>query len=108
MEDIVALLIPITFLIVVGLIFKWLSDNRVRRELTAADATPEFAEKVLTTPPQNIDSSLKWGMVSVAVGLSLFAVQIFDLDENDPITFGLVFVFGGAALLAFYALKSRD
>lgn len=108
MEGMMALSIPIVFVIIVGLTTKWISDNRVRRELTAANASPELVEKLLAAPAENAESSLKWGMVSVAVGLSLFGIQLLDLDEGDPLSFGLVFIFGGIGLLLFYMIKSRQ
>lgn len=107
MEGILALSIPLTFLIVIGLTTKWLSDNRVRRELLNAGSTPEQIEAVMQNPVQDIDSSLKWGIVSMAIGLSLVGIHIFDLDAEDPLTFALVFLFGGAGLIAFYVLCSR-
>jgi hypothetical protein len=108
MEGMLALTIPIVMVIVVGLIFKWLSDNRVRRELTAASASAELVEKIMAAPVQSPESSLKWGIVSVAIGLALCGIQVLGLDENDPVSFGLVFVFGGGALLLYYAISKND
>lgn len=106
MEDIVALLIPITFIIVVGLIAKWLSDNRLRRELANAGINPELVESLMAAPAPTSESSLKWGIVAIAVGLSLAVIQVAHLDENDPLSFGIVFIFGGAGLLLHYFLSA--
>jgi phosphoenolpyruvate carboxylase len=107
-EDVVALFIPITFIIVVGLIAKWLSDNRLRRELANAGINPELAEKLMAAPAPSSDSSLKWGIVAIAVGLSLAVIQLAHLNEDDPVSFGIVFIFGGAGLLLHYFLGSRQ
>lgn len=108
MEETLALSIPITFLVIVGLMTKWISDNRVRRELLKAEATPEQMEALMRRPVQDVDSSLKWGIVAVAIGVALVGIQLLNLDGDEPITFGLIFIFGGAGLLAFYGIKSRD
>lgn len=107
MEEILALMIPITFVIIVGLTTKWLSDNRVRRELVLAKAASEVVESVMASPPENGESSLKWGIVAVAVGLALVGIQLLHLDADDPVTFGIVFIFGGAGLLLFYLIKTK-
>lgn len=102
MEDIIGVFIPIVFMIMVGLVTKWLSDNRVRRELIGAAATPEMSEALLTSAVNNEQSSLKWGIVAVAIGLSLVTIQLAHLNTEDPIAFGLVFIFGGGGLLLHY------
>ncbi|MEX2327446.1 MAG: DUF6249 domain-containing protein, partial [Pseudomonadales bacterium] len=99
--------IPIVFVITVGLITRWISNNRVRRELINANASPELAATLLGSPEENPDTSLKWGMVFIAIGLALFGNQLLNLDADDPIAFGLAFLFGGIALLLFYLIKSR-
>jgi len=107
-EDVVAVFIPITFIIVVGLITKWLSDNRLRRDLAHAGINYELAERLMAAPAPTSDSSLKWGIVAVAVGLSLVVIQLARLNEDDPVSFGVVFIFGGAGLLLHYFLSSRQ
>lgn len=107
MEEIFALSIPIVFVVTVGLVTRWISDNRVRRELIHANASADLAATLLSSPEENPDTSLKWGMVSVAIGLALFGNQMFDLGTDDPMAFGLVFVLGGIALTLFYLIKSR-
>lgn len=108
MEGIIALMIPITFLVVVGWTSKWLSDNRVRRELINANATAEIIERMFMRPVQDLDSSLKWGMVSIGVGLALTGIQLLDIDADDPLTFALIFIFAGAALILFYFMKANQ
>lgn len=108
MEGIIALGIPITFLVIVGLMTKWLSDNRVRRELLSAGSTPEQVTAIMQNPVQDIDSSLKWGIVAIAIGLALVGIHVFDLDVEDPLTFALVFIFGGGGLITFYMLRKKS
>lgn len=107
MEEILALSIPITFLVIIGLMTKWLSDNRVRREILKAGSTPDQVTAIMQNPVQDIDSSLKWGIVSIAIGLALIGIQVFNLNAEDPMTFALVFLFGGAGLITFYVLRKK-
>lgn len=105
MEAILAIFVPITFIVTVGLITKWISDNRLKRDL--ASVSPELAETLLTSSVRNLDASLKWGIVALGVGVSLVLVQLMHLDARDPLTFGLVFMFGGIGLLFHYFMASR-
>lgn len=107
MEGVLALSIPITFLVAVAFITRVISNNRVRRQLITSGASAELAEKVFTTPIDNVDSNLKWGLVLVLVGVSLGILQLTGMREDDPFAWGLVVIFGGAGLLVFYWLKSR-
>ena len=109
MEELLALSIPIVFVIVCGLITRWLSDNRVRRELIHSNASPELVARLLAAPEENSDSSLKWGIVAIAIGVALVVIHLMDLDVDDPVTFGLIFIGGGLGLLSFYLIKTaRD
>ncbi|MCB1691132.1 MAG: hypothetical protein KDI19_00125 [Pseudomonadales bacterium] len=107
MEGILALSIPIVFVITVGLVTRWISDNRVRRELITANAPAEVVAGLMKRPPENVESSLKWGIVSMAIGVALAIIHVAGLDADDPLSFGIVFFCGGAALLAFYFLMSN-
>lgn len=107
MEAMMALTIPMVFVVSVALIMRWLSDNRVRRELIAAGASPDLVEKLFARPPENLESSLKWGMVFVAIGVALVAIHFLNLDAEEPLSFALMFIGGGAGLLGYYTIKSK-
>lgn len=69
---------------------------------------PEMVEKLfLERPLPDTDSALKWGLIIAAVGIAFCLLQILPFDEDEPITYGIVFLFGGASLLAYYALVSN-
>ena len=103
MEGVLAVSIPIVFVIVVGLMTKWISDNRLRKQLMSV--SPELAQVLLTSAPDTVDGSLKWGIVSVGVGAALATVQLAGIDPTGPLAFGLIFIFGGAGLLAHYVIS---
>ncbi|MDX2061694.1 MAG: DUF6249 domain-containing protein [Bacteroidia bacterium] len=59
-------------------------------------------------PNEGALSSLKWGLMVLALGLSLFVAQpiVTNLSAGGvvSVTLGLMFSFGGAALVAFYLI----
>lgn len=104
-ELIPIIIVPCLF-ILIGFITKLLSDNRVRRELIKSNADTTTIENLfLRARSENPDGSLKWGIVSVAIGLSLVLIEIIDLSGDQAMTYGIVFIFGGVGLLGFYIIK---
>lgn len=103
----IALFLCITFM-VLGLA-RILSDGFTRRKLIQAGATSELAAAVAEASRNHssADDSLKWGLVIGAVGLGLIAVQFLPYAHDDPISLGLVLVFGAAGLLGHHALARR-
>ncbi len=68
----------------------------------------EEVVKALFTKRQSPDTwtALKWGLVVVGLGLALVIVQFLPYDFEEPIAYGLMFLFGGGGLLAYYAIAS--
>jgi len=67
-------------------------------------------QKVLMVKPSwggdGVPSSLKWGMVLTAVGgAALIGLNM--PDTRDEITFSLMFLFAGLALIVYYFIASR-
>ena len=107
MEDTIAVFIPITLIVITGFVTKWLSDNRVKRELIKVSATAELSAALLSSSVNNEQSTLKWGIVAIAIGVSLVVIQMAHLNADDPLTFGLVSIFGGLGLLTHYFIWRR-
>lgn len=101
--------IPITLFLVIAYIIKVVSDNRTRRVLIEKGEINEnlkylYADKLAYAVP----SSLKWGMVFIAIGLAFFLSQVIDLGRHDETTFfAMLFIFGGAALIVFYFIAGK-
>lgn len=55
----------------------------------------------------NVPAALKWGLVTVGIGLALIVVQVLPYEFDEPIAYGLMFIFAGAGLLIYYAMASR-
>lgn len=89
-------------------IVKIISDNRIRRLLIEKGDINEnvkflYADKFAYAVP----TSLKWGMVLVALGLAFLVAQFFNFRHDDAVLFALLFIFGGAALVAYYFIGKK-
>ena len=108
-----ATLVPIAFIL--GLAFvlvgvtKVISDGRTRRRLIEAGATPELARAVTAVPNDDLGLSgtLRWGLVTGAVGLGLIVIQFLPFRSDEPIALGVILVFAAAGLLTYYARARR-
>ena len=107
--ELIPIVLFIMFFGVIGYITRVISDNRVRRELVSLNADKETIDYLfLRARSENPDGSLKWGIVSVALGAALALIQLLGLAEDQPMTYALLFIFGGSGLLGFYALKTTQ
>ncbi len=106
-EELMAIIVVGVFFGTIAFITKVLSDNRVKRELINMKADKDTIDYLmLQVPAQSNESSLKWGGVTVALGGALAVIHLLGLDGDDPMTFALLFLFGGGGLLGHYALKA--
>jgi len=83
------------------------SDGRTRRKLIEAGATPEQVQAISARPDPGLADALKWGLVIGAIGLALIVIQFIPYRPDEPISFGLVLVFGAGGLLAYYSTARR-
>ena len=106
-------LVPIALFVAVAYaivgVTRIISEGRIRRRLVESGASPELVAALAAAPrlDPGLYGSLKWGLVIGAVGVALIIIQFLPYRENDPITFGLLLVFGAAGLLAYYAIARR-
>ena len=106
-------LVPIAFFVSLAFIFvgvtKVISDGRTRRRLIEAGATPELARAVTAVSKDDLGlyATLKWGLVTGAVGLGLILIQFLPFRSDEPIALGVVLVFAAAGLLTYYARARR-
>jgi hypothetical protein len=94
--------------IIVGLT-KIISDGRIRRRLIEAGATPELAKAIAGTPQNDPDlyGTLKWGLVTGAIGLALIVIQFLPYRHEEPIMLGVILLFAAAGLLGYYGIARR-
>jgi archaellum biogenesis protein FlaJ (TadC family) len=89
-------------------IIKTILDHSIRRRLidkgmVGPDNKYLYVERVVHRAP----SSIKWGMVLVAVGAAIFIGQLLPYDIADEYTVAFMFIFGGAALLIYAAIARK-
>jgi hypothetical protein len=105
-EELIPLIVMPTLFYLIGFITRTLSDNRVRRELINVHADTAMVESLfLKSRSENPENALKWGIVGVAIGIALVLIEVLSLSGEQPMTYGLIFAFGGAGLLCFYMIK---
>lgn len=108
-EELIPIVVVSVFFWCIAFVTRTLSDNRVKRELINMKAEPEVIEQLtLRKPPADHESSLKWGLVIAALGVAFATIHVLRLDGDEAMTYALLFMFGGGALLAHYVLKSRE
>ncbi len=98
----------IVMFVVVPIIIKMLSDNKTRRMLIEKGLVDEKVKYLfMNKPKEYVSSSLKWGMVLIAIGLAVFVGQMAPKELMEEVTIGAMFVFGGIALVIYYAIASK-
>ena len=101
--------IPIVMFFAVAYIVKVVSDNRVRRMAVEKGIAKEDLKNLFYNGRAgNVSSSLKWGIVLIAVGAALFISQLIPAENIEAVTLGLIFVFAGIGLVISYVLDSRS
>lgn len=96
--------VPVIFFSIVAIV-KIISDNHVRKQLITNGMVDEKARYLFPSLAVANGSSLKWGIVLIAIGVAfLIGNYVPEMDEEGVI--GMVFVFAGVAM-AFYYFFSR-
>ena len=109
MEDLIPLVLFITMFGAIGYTTRIISDNRVRRELIGKNVDHEVIQKLfLENRAEDFNSNLKWGIVSVSLGVALIIIEFSGLRIEQPLTFGIAFISAGLALLSYYTLMRRQ
>jgi len=84
-------------------IIREVSLNRLRQRilekgLTGVNVQTLFQRESVSSG----QSSLKWGILLLGVGLVLLVSQILPVDFSDEATFGAMFITAGVCLLVYY------
>lgn len=102
------ILIPISLFVCIAYAIKVCVDARVRRQMVNAGGSEELVNSVLRDEElRRRHSSLRWGIVLVALALGFGLIQWFGWQDVTP---GLVAVLAGATglgNLAFFAISRK-
>lgn len=114
MNNIGEFLGPVAVLAVFAIVVKMFLDHQIRKKLIDKGAVDENVKFLFDTGPKSKElSAVKWGLLSIAMGIALF-VGTFMSDRyyGDQTTVGLMFLLGGMALIAYYIfagiIEKRD
>jgi len=100
--------IPIVMFISFAWMVKALSDNKTKRMIIEKAGLNENIKYLYYEPNKQANSSLKWGIVLVALGVALVIYKLFFFYESEEVAFGIMFLFAGAGLILYYFLaRSR-
>ncbi len=103
-----ALFIPMVLFVCITYAVKIIVDARVRRRMVETNGSEDLVKTLMTADEQNRRvSALKWGMVLTAIGVAFFIQQMAKLTEEDPATYGLLFVAAGVGLLGFHVIGKK-
>jgi hypothetical protein len=105
------MLIPIALFAMIGYITRVISDNRLIRKLADSPHISEAtAARLLANRERQPGSlaSLKWGLVVLALGLSILFVTIVGLDFDNPVTYGFVLFSAGIGLVSYYFIAREE
>ncbi len=105
MYDIIAILIPLSLSICIVVAIRIVVEARLRRRLAETHASEQLLQSLLKADEENRrQSSLKWGLVAIVLGIGCVAIDMLGLTANDPAAFGVLFVAVGLGLVSYYGI----
>lgn len=101
-------LIPITLFICIAYAIKVVVDARVRRQMVASGGSEELVNSVLRDEElRRRHSSLRWGIVLLALGVGFGLIQWFGWQEVTPGLIAVLALATGLGNLAFFAISRK-
>jgi lipoprotein signal peptidase len=95
-------------LLALVVIIKLLLEHSIRRKLIERDMVDENVRYLFYHNFRiELPSNLKWGFVSIAIGLSVFFGQFLAFEKAEEVTIGSMFVLVGAGLVLYYFIANR-
>ena len=105
MFDLIAILIPIVLAVCIVVTIKIIEDARLRRRFLEANADPQLVRAIMSTETDaRRGGSLKWGVITIAVGVAFATMWWWGLDAENPLSYALLFVATGAGMLLYRVL----
>jgi hypothetical protein len=90
------------------LIVKYSLDFKTRQKLIDKGLVDEKVKYLFfQNSGMTNGSSLKWGMVLVAIGLGALAGMITPEEYDSTLAIAMMLILGGIALILYYAISSR-
>lgn len=103
--EMVPIIIVPAFLLMIAYITAVISNNSARRTAINSQLSSDLVEKLfLAKPVSDTENVLKHGLVGVFIGLAFICIHVLRLDADEPMTYGILFLFAGGGMLSYYAL----
>jgi len=101
-------LIPISLFVCIAYSIKVVVDAMVRRHMVNAGGSEELVNSLLRDEEQRRrHSSLRWGIVLVALAVGFGLIQWFGWQEVNPGMIAVLALATGLGNLAFFAISRR-
>ena len=105
------ILIPIALFAMIGYITRVISDNRLIRKLAdSPHMSSDAAARLMASRERQPGSltSLKWGLVVLALGLSVLFVSLVGIDFESPVAYGFILFAAGVGLITYYFIAREE
>ena len=102
-------LIPIAFFVMFGYVVKSFADYRLRKKIVEKGLVDDKIKHLFKGMEEYGPlSTLKWGLLSMAIGVGLFAgYQMPDYRYDPETASSFMFIFAGISLLVYYFIADR-
>ena len=102
------ILIPITLFIAIAWTIKAVLDARVRRQMVESNGSEALVQSILEgEETRRRHSSLRWGIVLLALGIGFAAVDLQGVQEVTPGVIAALLVATGLGNLAYFISARR-
>jgi hypothetical protein len=111
MEEFAPLVIVPFFFGTIAYIVRIVSDNRIRRRLIESGQIDEKIKFLYFPAQKSLNepfNSVRWGLVSISLGLAVIIGQQFPEGEKEQMTLSAMFLLAGIAFLVYYLLAKRE
>jgi len=112
MEDFAPVMVTLIVFYFVAYVIRLNLESKLRNKLIEKELNADLIKNLNISPlPMQGPSSLKWGIVSTALGLGLFLRILLNryisMELRPEFTIGLLLLLGGIALIVFYLIAKR-
>ena len=106
--ELTAIIIVGTVFIALSQIVRTIAENRIRHKLIDKGMVDENVKYLYTSKlSYNVPSSLKWGMVLIAVGAAIWVAQLVPRSFHEEAIVSGMLIMGGLALIVYYFIASK-
>ncbi len=87
----------------IGITIKWFLEYRLKKDLIQKGMVDERVKYLsLNTFSRSSMSSLKWGLITLFIGVGIIAIRMFPYYIEGEVVLGVMLISAGAALLLYY------